>query len=477
MSDSHFAQPLASDWDAFVESHPHPSFLQLSAWGKLKSAFDWSSQTIARTDSHGQIQAGALLLFRRIAGLTFAYCPRGPLTDWQDRTSTEHLLAQIDATARQRGAAFVKIEPSLADTPENRTLLASYGFRPSPQTVQPRSTITLDIAGDEDEILARMKSKWRYNIRLAERKEVTVRAGDRADLRHFQALMETTGQRDGFAVHSFDYYRTAFDLLVPRHGAYFYAEYNGQVLGSIVVLHCGPLAWYVWGASSDAERNRMPNHALQWAAMRWAKERGATRYDFWGIPDEIGQVAMGMGDGTPVPAEAMPVDMAAFPAGDLWGVFRFKQGFGGVVERTVGAWDRPLNSPVYHLYRGGVALRGAKAAGASPRQMAQESVAALLPAAVGANCATAPAAGSALQVIDSPEQWRGILAELPDPHLLQSWEWGKLKAQTGWQARRFVLPGDGQKPEAAFQYLWRQPMGRLPLRVGYVPKGPVVDWS
>ncbi|MGB5050558.1 MAG: peptidoglycan bridge formation glycyltransferase FemA/FemB family protein, partial [Caldilineaceae bacterium] len=142
MSDSHFAQPLASDWDAFVESHPHPSFLQLSAWGKLKSAFDWSSQTIARTDSHGQIQAGALLLFRRIAGLTFAYCPRGPLTDWQDRTSTEHLLAQIDATARQRGAAFVKIEPSLADTPENRTLLASYGFRPSPQTVQPRSTIT-----------------------------------------------------------------------------------------------------------------------------------------------------------------------------------------------------------------------------------------------------------------------------------------------------------------------------------------------
>jgi peptidoglycan pentaglycine glycine transferase (the first glycine) len=459
-------------WDTFVESHAHAAFLQLSAWGQLKSAFEWSSQTVTLADGGGQIQAGALLLFRRIAGLTFAYVPRGPLTDWQDEATTRALLDRIDAAARQRGAAFVKIEPSLLDTPANRARLASYGFRPSPQTVQPRSTITLDISGSEEEILGQMKSKWRYNIRLAERKEVTVRAGTADDLRHFQALMETTGDRDGFAVHSFDYYRQAFDLLVPRHGVYLYAEYGGQVLASIVVLHCGPLAWYVWGASSDTERNRMPNHALQWAAMRWAKERGAIRYDFWGIPDEIGQVAQGMADGLPVSAEAMPVDMTAFPAGDLWGVFRFKQGFGGEVERTVGAWDRPLNSPLYQLYRGGVALRAARAVGQSPEQIIHAAAAALLP-----QSATPPLDSSGLQTVESSDRWRGVLAELPDPHVLQSWEWGSLKAQTGWQAQRFVLPGPDRKPEAAFQYLWRQPVPRLPLRVGYVPKGPVLEWS
>ncbi len=462
----------AQNWDAFVESHPHAVFLQLSAWGQLKSAFEWSSQKVTLADGGGYIRAGALLLFRRIAGLAFAYVPRGPLTDWDDEATTRALLERIDAAARQRGAAFVKVEPSLLDTPANRALLTSYGLRPSPQTVQPRSTIALDISGSEDEILAQMKSKWRYNIRLAERKEVAVRAGAADDLRHFQALMETTGDRDGFAVHSFDYYRQAFDLLVPRHGVYLYAEYGGQVLASIVVLHCGPMAWYVWGASSDAERNRMPNHALQWAAIRWAKERGATRYDFWGIPDEIGQVAVGMADGAPVPAEAMPVDVAAFPAGDLWGVFRFKQGFGGEVERTVGAWDRPLSSPLYQLYTGGVALRAAHAAGQSPQQIAVETARSLLP-----QRPTDSPNFSGLQTVESPDRWRSLLADLPDPHVLQSWEWGSLKAQTGWQAKRFVLPGSDAKPEAAFQYLWRQPVPRLSLNVGYVPKGPVLDWG
>lgn len=465
-------------WDAFVEAHPDAAFLQLSGWGKLKSDFGWDSHLAAVTDGDGGIRAGALLLFRRIAGITFAYCPRGPLTDWQDSTLTERLLARIEQAARERGAAFVKIEPSLADSPENRTLLASFGYQSSPQTVQPPSTITLDIGGDEQEILAQMKSKWRYNIRLSERKGVEVRLGGQEALRHFQQLMETTGERDGFAVHSFDYYRTAFARLTPQHGAFFYAEYEGQVLASIVVLRCGPMAWYVWGASSDAERNRMPNHALQWAAIRWAKEQGARRYDFWGIPDEIGQIAMGMGTGRPVPAEEIPVDVAAFPAGDLWGVFRFKQGFGGVVERTVGAWDRPLNPPLYRLYLGGVALRQARSEGLTPQRTAAETLAALLPPRQPASATSPPD----LRPVDSPQAWRSALAALPAPHLLQSWEWGELKAQTGWQAQRFLLADEAGaeqagKPEAAFQYLWRQPVGSLPLRVAYVPKGPAVNWA
>ncbi len=469
--------PIGKQWDTFVANHPQTTFLQLSAWGTLKSRFEWSEKTVTLTDQTGEIRAGALLLFRRMAGLGLAYVPRGPLVNWHDAESTTALLQKIDAAARSAGSAFVKIEPDLLDTPANRALLAGYGFRPSPQTIQPRSTITLDISGSQDEILARMKSKWRYNIRLAERKEVTVRAGNRDDLRHFQHLMDATGERDGFAVHSMDYYRAAFDLLVPHHGVYLYAEYGGQVLASIVVMQCGTRAWYVWGASSDAERNRMPNHALQWAAMCWAKERGALTYDFWGIPDEIGQVARGMADGMPVSADEMPVDMGAFPPGDLWGVFRFKQGFGGMVERTVGAWDRPLSSPLYQLYRGGVALRTAQSAGGSPRQMATETAAALLSRQEHVTSGGRVPRQPAPAVVASPQEWRTALADLPAPHVLQSWEWGSLKAQTGWQAQRFLLPGDNDTPLAAFQYLWRQPIPKIPLRVGYVPKGPVVDWD
>jgi len=464
--------PAAQEWDAFVAQHPQASFLQLSGWGGLKSAFGWRSRTVTLCDDDGTIRAGALLLLRRVAGLTFAYVPRGPLWDWDNRESSRELLAAIDRAAGEEGAAFLKIEPPLLDTPANRALLHNYGFRPSPQTVQPRSTIALDIRGSEDEILARMKSKWRYNIRLAERKGVTVRAGGPEELAHFDDLMAATGTRDGFAVHSPAYYRTAYDLLVPRHGVFLYAEYAGQVLGAIVVLQCGPLAWYVWGASSDAERNRMPNHALQWAGIRWARERGALGYDFWGIPDEIGQIAGGMADGAPVPAEEMPVDVEAFPSGDLWGVFRFKQGFGGQVERTVGAWDRPLNAPLYQLYRAGVALRSARSAGQPPAQMAAAAATALF-----SPTPARPSLRAEAQPVPSPARWRDALAALPDPHVLQSWEWGDLKAQTGWQAERFVLADGAGKPLSAFQYLRRQPLPVLPLRVGYVPKGPVVAWD
>ena len=183
-----------------------------------------------------------------------------------------------------------------------------------------------------------MKSKWRYNIRLAVRKGVTVRELPPHELPLFQQLMDETGTRDGFVVHSVDYYRAAYSLLTPRWGTFLLASFEGEPLASIAVFAVGSNAWYLWGASSNRHRNLMPNHALQWEAMRWAKARGCTRYDLWGVPDEIGAIATGLWDGgrSVVAAENLPVDVKALPAGDLWGVFRFKQGFGGAVARTVG---------------------------------------------------------------------------------------------------------------------------------------------
>jgi peptidoglycan pentaglycine glycine transferase (the first glycine) len=458
-------------WDEFVASHPQAHILQTSGWGKLKSAFGWSGHPVAIQDARGRILAGALLLFRQVAGITLAYVPKGPLTDWRNTTITHRLLDVIRAEAKLRGAILLKVEPDLPDTAENRALLQAYGFEPSPQTVQPRSTILLDIAGDDDEILARMKSKWRYNIRLAERKDVVVREGSREDLRHFQELMETTGERDEFDVHSIDYYRKAFDLFVPEQGAYLFAEFAGEPLASIVVLKSGDTAWYLWGASSNRHRNRMPNHALQWAAIQWAKERGATRYDLWGIPDEIGQIALGMrrGSGQPVLAEEIPVDVGEIPDGDLWGVFRFKQGFGGTVERFVGAWDLPLNGPGYTLYKVGLKAREIRAQGW--RAGLKREAARWIPAVERA------ATGGTTQIINDPATWRATLAALPHPHVMQSWEWGQLKEQTGWRGRRYTLPGADGAPRAAFQLLWRQPLPFVPLRVAYVPKGPVLDWE
>ena len=441
-------------WDAFVAGHAVAHVLQLSGWGALKVGSGWQAEQVTLPEGAdvGSIEAGALLLFQRRLGLTLGYVPRGPLVDWNDVPAVRRLLDALQKACHRHGASVLKIEPEVADTPAHRAMLTQLGLRPSLQSIQPRSTIQLDIAGNEDDILARMKSKWRYNVRLAERKGITVRACGEADLPVFNALMMATAQRDNFDVHSAAYYNAAFALLAPEHAVYLLAEFEGQAVAAIVVCAVGKMAWYLWGASSDRERNRMPNHALQWAGIRWARSRGATRYDFWGIPDEIGALAQGLcnGDGSGTPVGDLPVDVEALPRDGLWGVYRFKQGFGGNVVRTVGAWDIPVNALGFGVYQAGLqALR-------VQRVLKQRAAAHPEPVAA----------------VEDAAPWRDTLAALPNPHVLQSWEWGEVKAQTGWRAERLLLPGG----QGAAQFLTREPMPGLPLRVGYVPKGPVIDW-
>jgi lipid II:glycine glycyltransferase (peptidoglycan interpeptide bridge formation enzyme) len=353
------------------------------------------------------------------------------------------------------------IEPELADGPDAQALMTALGFRRSLDTIQPPSTVMLDIRGDEDAVLARMKSKWRYNVRLAERKGITVRELARDELPTFCRLMAETAVRDAFYVHSDAYYAAAYDLFVPKMGAFLVAEYAGEALGALVVVRCGHMAWYLWGASSNRERSRMPNHALQWAAMRWARQQGATRYDFWGIPDEIGRVAVGLanGSGAGTPVEAIPVDLDTLPGHDLWGVYRFKQGFGGEVVRHVGTWEMALQPVPHTLFQLGRTARRIQRSFMRRQHSHHHQW------------------SSRWQPVVDMATWQRSLAALPAPHLLQGWEWGRIKAQTGWRATRRVLFDETDKPLAALQFLDRQLLPFVPLRIGYVPKGPVVDWD
>ncbi len=476
-----------SHWDAFVAAHPQAHILQTSQWAAFKGRFGWQPDRLLLLNADSTIRAGASILYKPLfrtplMALELAYIPKGPLVDWQHVADTRTLLHAIEDRCRRYGAGILKIEPELIDTPQNRQLLYQYGFQPSPQTIQPQSTMVLDISDGEEAILARMKSKWRYNVRLAKRRGVRIRSGEAADLATFHDLMQTTGERDGFYVHSPEYFNTAFELFVPQHAAYLFAEYEGQPLAAIVLFMVGKTAWYLWGASSNRERNRMPNHALQWAAIQWARERGATRYDLWGIPDPIGQVAAALphyGEAG-IPALDLPIDLTALPRGDLWGVYRLKQGFGGNVVRFVGAWDKALSPPAYALYRAGLAARKA-----APRV---KSVLTEQIAPIGEMLTNDPrehkksddlqpaAPRTQLRQIHTLKEWQSILHDLPTPHLLQSWEWGTIKAQTGWRAERYLLLDDGQQAIGAFQLLTRQPFSKIPLRIGYLPKGPVVDW-
>lgn len=331
--------PTKTAWDAFVAQHHQAHVMQTSRWGTLKSRFGWSVERLGQVTPSGVIVAGAQILYRRLPyGLgTLAYVPKGPMVDWKDSELVTGLVAALDRTIRARGALALIVEPDLPDAPEHTDRLLKAGFLPGANTFQPRRTILVDLTSDEETILAAMKSKTRYNIRLSARKGVTVRQGTAQDVDSFNQLMAITRERNRFGARSPAYYRATFDLFAQADQvALFLAEYQGEPLAGLMILALGGTAWYFHGASSSAHRNLMAPYAAHWAAMRWAKGIGCTTYDLWGVPDEDEEVLE-----------------AGFTqrSDGLWGVYRNKRGYGGRLFRSVGAWDRVYRPLRYRLYK------------------------------------------------------------------------------------------------------------------------------
>jgi peptidoglycan pentaglycine glycine transferase (the first glycine) len=314
-----------TEWNQFLTKFPDAHLLQMGEWGELKKDFGWKPVRIISGD------VGAQILFRRLPlGFTIGYMPK-PVESGQWAVGSELFWDEVNSICKKNRAVFLKLEP---DTWEDKFILHPSSFILSKHNIQPPRTITLDIKDSEVDILARMKPKCRYNIRLAEKKGVTVRAWD--DIAAFHEMMTVTGGRDGFGVHSKEYYQRAYELFHPKGTCeLLVAEYEGKPLASLMVFANAKRAWYVYGASNNEERNRMPTYLLQWEAIRWAKVRGCAEYDLWGVPDEN--------------EETLEAQFESRHDG-LWGVYRFKRGFGGQLKRAAQALDRVYNPILYWMY-------------------------------------------------------------------------------------------------------------------------------
>ncbi len=320
-------------WDAFVSDSPSGHFLQSWGWGELKASVGWHPLRLALWDTVRQeIVAVAQILRRTIAHIPLpfghlAYIPKGPVLDWSNPASASIVpvfFSQLHLCLRRQGAFALQVElpyeVGMQVGHEIAQCMGAIHFQPV-QAIQPLRTIVLDLLPDEDTLLAHMKEKWRYNIRLAGRKGVQVQLAQTVeDVRSWYHLLQTTSIRDSFAIHTLEYYLRAWQIFSPPNQAQlFLADYNGQLLAGIFVGLMAKQAIYLYGASSNEQRQLMPNYLLQWEAMRWAKRQGATTYDFWGIPETDDQY------------EAMA------------GVYRFKSGWGGRITRFLGNYEY-----VYH---------------------------------------------------------------------------------------------------------------------------------
>ena len=311
------------------------SFLQSAMWGRFKSRFGWNAGSFI-VDWAGGGEKPLLVLSRRIApGITMAYIPWGP--ELPDGFTGDKAEATAELARALRpcfpGAAFIRIDPPWFVTGNgDRGVEAPPPFKRASADTQPPDTVLVDVTPSEENILAAMKPKWRYNIGLAEKRGVIVSEAGVDGLDNFYRLLTETAERDGIAIHSAEYYRTLFDIcrnecgtLSPQLRLYT-AEHEGDTLAAVVILFRGKQAVYLYGASSNIKRNLMAPYALQWRAMRDAKAFGCAEYDLFGIPPDEN------------------------PDHPMAGLYRFKTGFGGRIIHRPGSWDYPCRPVLYALF-------------------------------------------------------------------------------------------------------------------------------
>jgi peptidoglycan pentaglycine glycine transferase (the first glycine) len=328
----------AAEWDAYVLVHPRGHFLQLSAWAEQKAAYGWTFERVGIYEGD-KLVAGAQLLFRPLPMKlgTMAYLPYGGYVSNDEAWPA--LFEAIHVTAKKAKAAFLKWEAGF-DFEHNP---AKWGFVESPQRIQPPRTVMIDIRGSDEQIQERMNQGTRRNLRKAYKNEIRYYEASAEDVSKFTSMMDTTGERNEFGVHEPAYYKLMVDLLVPQHAALILAEHEGDTLAGNLVVAVGKTAIYLEGASSNEKRNLMAAYGVQWEAIQWAKKRGCERYDMWGIPDE---------------EEAILEAQFEERSDGLWGVYRFKRGWGGEIMRSAGTWDYLYNPLIYTAYKTVLNFRG-----------------------------------------------------------------------------------------------------------------------
>lgn len=349
-------------WNSIISKLPNPHFLQTYEWGQVKAKYGWSP-LFAVWDSDGRwnVEGGpnllstfqtpvatALILKRQIISNAFAarlsilYAPKGPVLDWTNESLRNRVLNDLQSLAKKQGAIFLKMDPDVVlgtGVPAGEVIdnggqavmseLERRGWRLSSDQIQFKNTVLIDLHPSEEEMLARMKQKTRYNIRLAEKKGVLVRIGTLEDLDMLYKMYAETSVRDRFVIRDNGYYQTVWKTFMSSEEPTcepLIADVDGEPVAGIFVFYFAGRAYYVYGMSRNAHREKMPTYLLQWEAMKRAKAKGCDVYDLWGAPDVFDE------------------------SDSMWGVYRFKEGLGGELVRTLGAWDFAPSPLWYKMY-------------------------------------------------------------------------------------------------------------------------------
>lgn len=353
-----------------IEDVSQTSIVQQTAfWSEVKrkmglipTAIDFSVDNSAiREDDRirGSINGDVLVFIRKTdRNSSVAYVPYGPEIEPEEQRQGVFLeeLSEILRSFLPRDCIMIRYDlawesywagdpdfysadGSWLGPPENKVQdirfnfsTVNWNFRKSFSNNLPSNTIYVDLKRSKSEILGSMKPKTRYNINLSQKKGVSVRIAGIGELGIWYRLYRETAARNHFHLHDIDYFSTilSVDATGTRSPADVFlliAEKDGMPLASMFLVIAGTRGTYLYGASSSENRNLMASYALQWEAMKIAREMGSTEYDMFGV--------------APQPDPDHP----------MYGLYRFKSGFGGEMFHTLGCWDYPFDHGKYNTFR------------------------------------------------------------------------------------------------------------------------------
>lgn len=310
------------EYEAFVSAHPRGEFTQSAYWREVKS--NWQFEAVVSRNAEGAIQGACGVLIQKLPlfGTAFMYSPRGPVCDPHDEAVWRDLKSGIDSLAASYNAHAFKMDPDIpADDGEFLGLMERMGFTrfwgpDGFETIQARFNYRLPLAGKtEEELLAGLTQKTRYNVRYAQKHGVVIKVADGSALDEFMRIYRVTGERDGFSIRPKVYLERMLAAL-GDHVRLYMGYYEDKAVCGAITTNYGGKCCYVYGASDNAYRQYMPNYLMQWEMIRWAVETGCTVYDFQGISGDTEN-------------EDNP----------MYGLYRFKRGFGGEIAELAGEFD------------------------------------------------------------------------------------------------------------------------------------------
>lgn len=312
------------EWEDFIAHHSEANFLHSWLWGDFHTVL--GHRVIRMGFYEKKKLVGVMLMIIEDARRgRHGIVPAGPILDWTNTKLVTKAFDVIKTLGRQEDCVFIRVRPQLESQSSEAGAFKQYGFKSAPMHLHAELTWQLNLTQSEDEILANMRKKTRYEVRQVEKNKINVsETRDPDAIDRFYDIQLETARRQNFVPFSKKFLKEQFKMFAAEDKAVlFEAHKGGKLLAQAFIIFYGEEAAYHYGTSTDENRNLPGAYALQWAAIKEAKRRGLKRYNFWGVTK-------------PEQTEHR-----------FYGVSIFKRGFGGFEVEYLHAQDLIISKSKY----------------------------------------------------------------------------------------------------------------------------------